>query len=316
MIRTIAQQLVVHTCMFFVLLTLSIRDKVHPKAFLFADGKSVFRERVDHEKHIIFAHLLAVPETAARTAHTVLVPKQLPVAQRIARVREWMRVYSITFPIILKPNKGMRSLGTFMVHTEAGLDDICAKIHNRYIAQPYYGVGYEVGVSFTRDPDGDKDVFGVALKQPKNFVIDTSQPWQKIKLEFTYSDESEKFGEQMHAFCNTVSDTLKSTTFRFDAYLADVSDTGVATMHIIDVNMGVFVGDEFLIPHSFSQVFAKTKQKYTYLWEYGKDNYHAHENPPSSYVLLKQQAEYAARMKALERRARQHERRRPSVPVN
>ena len=127
-----------------------------------ADARSVFGNRQDHDKHDTFVRLQKVRELAPYLTHTVLFP---PICRPQALLE------GISFPVVIKPVCGLQSVGVVVVQDPNALAGFLQKRHGPFIAQHFIQEGIEIGVSFTRNPAGAPDFFGVARKKPVHSSI-------------------------------------------------------------------------------------------------------------------------------------------------
>jgi hypothetical protein len=153
------------------------------------------------------------------------------------------------------------------------LQQFLRKRRQPYVAQHFIPGALEIGVSFTRNPAGPPDFFGVAAKQP--VVSDTE--WKKgfyqvpkyfYHEDITHNVDRERFLE----LCRMIATTLRTNTLRFDAFIRNEgTNLNFETMQIIDVNTGVFAADEFLFDtHNAPQfIIEELARRYTYLLLWG-----------------------------------------------
>jgi len=111
------------------------------------------------DKYETFLLLSKVPALAPYLAETFLLSSSTFLANDRAS-------FGIRFPLAVKPISGEQSVGVVGIRDENTLRRFLRKRNRRYIAQPFISDALEIGVSFTRNPAGPSDFFGVAAKQP------------------------------------------------------------------------------------------------------------------------------------------------------
>ena len=84
------------------------------------------------------------------------VPSYLPIpeesAGKLQRVRSWMDVEALTFPLVIKPDQGERGKGVRIINDEAALETELQERDGDIIVQEYVK-GPEFGVFYLRHPD-------------------------------------------------------------------------------------------------------------------------------------------------------------------
>ena len=237
---------------------------ISPSSFFFADSDSVYGTREDQDKYQTFLLLSQVPAIAPYLVETVPVPSLMSDGNGP----------SIRFPVVVKPIWGAQSGGVAGIRDEDALRRFLPKGHSRYIAQPLISNALEIGVSFTRNPEGSPDFFGVGAKQP----LASKKKWKgglhHVSKNFVVRDITNNVDrERFLGLCRAIAATLRTDTFRFDALVRDDGE-GVLfdTLRIIDVNTGVFAADEFLFDTRLTSEFVvgELTRRYTYLLLWGE----------------------------------------------
>ncbi len=235
-------------------------------ALFFADADSVFGNRQDQDKYKTFLLLSKVPALAPYLAETFLLSSSTFLANDRASL-------GIRFPLVVKPISGEQSVGVVGIRDENTLRRFLRKRNRHYIAQPFISDALEIGVSFTRNPAGPPDFFGVAAKQPVVLEAEWKGGFYKVPKYFHHQDITNSVDrERLLELCRTIAATLRTNTFRFDAFVrSEGANLKFDTMQIIDVNTGVFAADEFLFdtrhaPQFFVEELAR---RYTYLLLWG-----------------------------------------------
>jgi len=235
-------------------------------ALFFADAGSVFGNRQDQDKYETFLLLSKVPALAPYLAETFLLSSSTFLANDRASL-------GIRFPLVVKPISGEQSVGVVGIRDENTLRRFLRKRNRRYIAQPFISDALEIGVSFTRNPAGPSDFFGVAAKQPVVLEAEWRGGFYKVPKYFHHQDITHNVDrERLLELCRTIAATLRTNTFRFDALVrSEGTNLKLDTMQIIDVNTGVFAADEFLfdIGHAPQFFVEELARRYTYLLLWG-----------------------------------------------
>jgi len=237
---------------------------ISPSSFFFADSDSVYGTREDQDKYQTFQLLSHVPALAPYLVETV------PVASLMSDGTG----PSIRFPVVVKPIWGAQSGGVAGIRDEDALRRFLPKGHSRYIAQPLISDALEIGVSFTRNPEGSPDFFGVGIKQP----LAAKKKWKAgryhVSKNFVVRDITNNVDrERFLDLCRAIAATLRTNTFRFDALVrADGEGVLFDTLRIIDVNTGVFAADEFLFDTRLTSDFVvgELTRRYAYLLSWGE----------------------------------------------
>jgi hypothetical protein len=232
-------------------------------ALFFADASSVFGLREDHDKYEIYLRLAKVGALAPYLADTVLFSP--PYSADLSP--------SITFPLVMKPVRGARSVGIVGAYNEKVLRRFLQVRRGCYIGQHFKRDAFEIGVSYTRNPAGLPDFFGVAAKYPVRWTEEWNEGLCRLPKYFDYQDLTRNVDrERFIGLCRTIAETLRTNSFRFDAFvLQEGTNLKIETMRIIDVNIGIFAIDEFLFDpcHSAEFVIEELARKYTYLLLWG-----------------------------------------------
>jgi hypothetical protein len=237
---------------------------ISPSSFFFADSDSVFGNREDQDKYKTFLLLSQVPVLAPYLVETALVSSLMSDANGP----------SIRFPLVVKPIWGAQSGGVAGIRDDDALRRFLPKGHSRYIAQPLISDALEIAVSFTRNPEGSPDFFGVGVKQP----LVSAKKWQgglhHVSKNFVVRDITNNVDrERFLDLCRAIAATLRTNTFRFDAFVHDDGECVLFdTLRIIDVNTGVFAADEFLFDPRLTSEFVvgELTRRYAYLLFWGE----------------------------------------------
>ncbi|MGZ5827785.1 MAG: hypothetical protein ACXWJW_04530 [Xanthobacteraceae bacterium] len=234
-------------------------------ALFFADAGSVFGNRQDHDKYEIFARLSKECAIAPYLAKTALLA---PSANSVSTLPP-----SIRFPVVVKPIWGAQSVGVLAVRDPKTLFKFLKGKRITYIAQTLIQEGCEIGVSYTRNPEGPPDFFGVARKVPVYGTDSWKFGYSTVPDSFYHYDETRNIdGGRLRELCRTIADTLGSNSIRLDAFIRRKGKRlQVDTLQIIDVNTGVFAVDEFLFDssHPPALVIDQLTRKYTFLLMWG-----------------------------------------------
>lgn len=241
-----------------------------------ADARSVFGNRQDHDKHDTFVRLQKVRELAPYLTHTVLFP---PICGPRAPLED------ISFPAVIKPVCGLQSIGVVVVQDRNALAGFLQKRNGPYIAQPFIQEDVEIGVSFTRNPAGAPDFFGVARKKPVH-----SSKWcdgvRSVAKSFYHQDVSDAVDRAFFVeLCRRVAEALHTNSLRIDAFIrTEGTSLRHDTLQIIEVNTGPFAVDEFLLDpkHSREFVVEQLTKKYTFLLQWG-----AHHAPRPDFSTVR-----------------------------
>jgi hypothetical protein len=232
-----------------------------------ADTDSVFGNRQDQDRYETFLLLSKVAALAPYLTETVPVSSSALTSNGSALSR-------MRFPLVIKPIWGAQSVGVVGIRDENTLRRFLRKRNGRYVAQQFMSDALEIGVSFTRNPAGPPDFFGVAAKQP----VVSSGEWDdgihKVPKYFFHQDITHNVDhERFLGLCRTIAATLRTNTFRFDAFVRkDGEHLLFDTLQIIDVNTGIAAADEFLfdVTHSPCFVVEQLTRRYTYLLFWGE----------------------------------------------
>jgi hypothetical protein len=235
-------------------------------ALFFSDADSVFGNRQDQDKYETFLLLSKVPALAPYLAETFLLSSSMFTANDKA-------LPEIRFPLVVKPTWGEQSLGVVGIRDEDTLRRFLRKRNRPYVAQQFISDALEIGVSFTRNPAGAPDFFGVAAKLPVTPEAEWRGGFYKVPKFFYHKDITHNIDrERLLEFCRTIAATLRTNTFRFDAFVRNEgTNPELDTMKIIDVNTGVFAADEFLFDTGHAPQFfvEELARRYTYLLLWG-----------------------------------------------
>jgi hypothetical protein len=249
-------------------------------ALFLADADSIFGNRQDHDKYEIFVRLAKVPALAPYLVDTALISSSVLSSNRSA-------LRTIPFPIVVKPLCGAQSVGIVGIRDEITLSRFLRKRRRRYIAQHLIREGLEIGVSFTRNPAGPPDFFGVAHKEPVHSTKETSNGFYKVPKYFYHHDLTLNVTrERLTELCIAIAEALGTKSLRFDAFVSkDGPNFRLDTLRVIDVNVGAFAIDEFLFDtrHSPEFVIEQLARKYTYLLLWGA----RHSPRPNLSVIRK-----------------------------
>jgi len=235
-------------------------------ALFLADTGSVFGNRQDQDRYETFLRLSKASAVAPYLAETVLFSSSMFLSNGNVPAK-------IRFPIVIKPVWGAQSVGVVGIRDENTLRHFFRKQHRPYIAQHFIPNALEIGVSFTRNPAGPPDFFGVAAKQPVVSKEEWKNGFCKVSKYFHHQDITHNVDrERFLELCRTIATTLGTNSLRFDAFIRNEgTNLKLDTMQIIDVNTGVFAADEFLFDtrHAPQLVVEELARRYTYLLLWG-----------------------------------------------
>jgi hypothetical protein len=235
-------------------------------ALFLADTGSVFGNRQDQDKYETFLRLSKVSSLAPYLAETALLAPSMFSSNGHASL-------GICFPIVIKPIWGAQSAGVIGIRDEETLRRFLRYRRQAYIAQQFIPDALEIGVSFTRNPAGSPDFFGVAVKQPGAAKKGWRNGVYKVPRYFHHQDITHHVDRgRLLELCRTIASALRTNTFRFDAFVRNEGkNLNLDTLQIIDVNTGVFAADEFLFDtrHTPQFVVEELARRYTYLLLWG-----------------------------------------------
>jgi hypothetical protein len=244
-------------------------------ALFFADACSVFGNRQDQDKYETFLRLSKVPTLAPYLAETALISRSTLLSNGNASPR-------FCFPIVVKPVWGAQSTGVVGIRDKKTLQRFLRHRRGPYIAQQFIPDALEIGVSYTRNPAGSPDFFGVAVKLPVVGRAEWNNGLRKVPKFFHYRDITQTVDrERLLELCGAIAATLRTNTFRFDAFVrSNGNGIDLDTLQIIEVNTGVFAADEFLFDtrHPPEFVVEELARRYTYLLLWG-GRHAAHPTP-------------------------------------
>lgn len=245
-------------------------------ALFFADACSVFGNRQDQDKYETFLLLSKISALAPYLAETTLFSRSTFLPESNAPL-------GICFPIVIKPIWGAQSTGVVGIRDEETLRRFLRRRRQPYIVQKFIPDALEIGVSYTRNPDGSPDYFGVAAKFPVVAGPGWKNGLRKVPKYFHYRDITQSVDrERLLELCGAIAATLRTNSFRFDAFVrSSGDDIDLDTLQIIEVNTGVFATDEFLLDarHMPEFVVEELARRYTYLLLWGGQ--HAARPTPS-----------------------------------
>jgi hypothetical protein len=225
-----------------------------------ADAASIFGNRQDQDKHEIFVRLSKIGALFPYLTPTVL----FSLSNR--------NNCNMQFPVVIKPIWGLQSIGIIVVSDQNTLRHFLSTRHASYIVQPYIQKGVEIGISYTRNPAGLPDFFGVACKKPVHPPVG-GEGVGTVPKYFYHRDVTDVVRQDLLlALCRAVAETLQSNSLRIDAFIQTEGPSfRYDTLKVIDVNIGPFAVDEFLFDpkHSREFVVGQLTRKYTYLLQWG-----------------------------------------------
>ena len=247
------------------------KHNVSPFVLFLGDADNVFGEREDHDKQEIFSRLAQSRIVAPYLAETVsfTAPHCAPTADLPV---------GMTYPIVLKPSRGMRAVGIVAVHDQCALRRFLATRRCRYVAQNFMRDGVEIAVSYTRNPAGSPEFFGIARKRPARWQEEWRNGLCRTPAYFHYEDWTHRLDRDGYlALCRAITETLRSNSIRFDAIVCSKDGALIMnSMRIIDVNIGVLSTDEFLLDtrHPLEFVIEQLVRRYTYVLIAGAKHSH------------------------------------------
>jgi len=75
---------------------------------------------------------------------------------KVAVIKKWLYSENLAYPILLKPNHGLRGLGLKIIRDEAKLSAFLSMIQTEYLVQEFVSEKEEMGVFFVRHPGTKK----------------------------------------------------------------------------------------------------------------------------------------------------------------
>jgi len=98
------------------------------------------------------------------------------------QAKQFLRVNSLEYPIVLKPNCGERGSGVSIIRTDSELSDYLGAIHNNVIIQQY-APGHEFGVFYYRYPnESTGNIFSITRKVFPTVIGDGSSNLETLIL--------------------------------------------------------------------------------------------------------------------------------------
>ena len=87
-----------------------------------------------------------------------IVPKTLVVNASYQKtdIIKWMKDKQVRFPLLLKPNHGLRGIGLIIVKEETTLYEFLNNKSSEYLIQEFIEFKNELGIFFTKDPKTDE----------------------------------------------------------------------------------------------------------------------------------------------------------------
>ncbi len=131
-------------------------------------------------KSEILKGLMDLPE---RVATFVLIPSELSQEEKMGKLRGFMDEYSLSFPIVLKPDFGERGKGVGIINNENEAFRYLEGSSEAVIAQKYVP-GIEFGVFYMRHPDSERGrVPSITAKLPTYVTGDGVRTLEQLILD-------------------------------------------------------------------------------------------------------------------------------------
>ncbi len=83
----------------------------------------------------------------------------------VSECLDWMTEQNVAFPIILKPDLGIRGKGVFLIHTREKLEDVLGTIEEDYLLQEFVKYKQEIGVFLVRKKNNKFDITSIVEKE-------------------------------------------------------------------------------------------------------------------------------------------------------
>jgi hypothetical protein len=113
----------------------------------------------------ILRGLSASPASRNLVARAGLLPASADAAARLESARAYMSWHGLTYPVVLKPDRGQRGSGVAVVRSEVQLEEYLSRAGGDTIIQEY-APGFEFGVFYYRYPGEDRGrIFSVTEKR-------------------------------------------------------------------------------------------------------------------------------------------------------
>ena len=117
-----------------------------------------------------------------RVARFRLIPRWAELAQKEAQVSDFMGEHGLDYPIVLKPDQGLRGVGVAVVESESEARQYLRRARGDVIVQEYVG-GPELGVFYLRRPgDARGRIFSITEKVRPNIVGDGNSTVEQLIL--------------------------------------------------------------------------------------------------------------------------------------
>ena len=209
-------------------------------------------------------------------AESVFIPKDSSISSKINVVETWMSQVDESYPIILKPDKGVRSIGAFRIRDKVGLSKVLSVIKNDYLAQAYdKNLKEEVSLFFMRETDGFSTYFGLAAKLRICRTMEESVT--PLKYMFSIKDYSHKLSPELLSIFQNISDDLYDFNVgRYDIVVDNVESfcKGNGHFKIIEVNMGpdTTMLHAYDPDHTLSKTWSLIFRKWTQIYKIGIAN--------------------------------------------
>lgn len=111
-----------------------------------------------------------------------LIPHQLPAAEQIEQLREFMDKQNISYPLVLKPDSGERGEGVAIIRSEPEAQRYLTAARQDTIAQEYVA-GREFGVFYYRYPgEGRGRIFSITDKRLLTLTGDGASSFEELIL--------------------------------------------------------------------------------------------------------------------------------------
>ncbi len=97
-----------------------------------------------------------------------VIPKTLQIepSVRLDQIRHWMNEEQLNYPILLKPDHGLRGLGLVIIRDEPALEKLIEQLPSTYLVQEFVDFPKEMGIFFIKDPNnGQISITSVVEKE-------------------------------------------------------------------------------------------------------------------------------------------------------
>lgn len=283
-----------HAVVSLFIISFLIKHRVGPRILGYTDAEFIFRSDPAHAKHLLF-DMLQGTVFATHIPFTYLVQDRQDFIQQKRDIAHLVEEGLIQFPVVLKPNQGMRSYGAYLAQDSEHLYSILLNTRVDYLIQKYCPGSAELGISFVRNPDATTfHYIGIALKRPVFSQREIRE--YRLPQHFLFQDVSNYLTPEFAQWLLTLANTLHCNSFRLDASVDSLEDlhNGFSTLEVFDLNVGFHVIDQFLLDpqYSFREKYRLFKTKWEYALTHGLRSYHQRPYSLNEWALLKSYIAY------------------------